>query len=73
LPASSWLAAELAVERATDRDLQCLHALQTGVEGFHPDDKLDDYFANARQTLRRIVVLFVIHHSVVPWPPRFRW
>jgi hypothetical protein len=49
------LAAELAVERATDRDLQCLHALQTRVEGFHPDGKLDDYFANARQTLRRSV------------------
>jgi DNA-binding GntR family transcriptional regulator len=39
------LAAELAAERASERDLQRLRTLQTRMEGRHRDGKLDDYFA----------------------------
>jgi DNA-binding GntR family transcriptional regulator len=39
------LAAELAAERASERDLQRLRTLQTRMEGHHCDGKLDDYFA----------------------------
>jgi DNA-binding GntR family transcriptional regulator len=36
---------EFAAERATDNDLQRLRSLQTRMEGFYRDGKLDDYFA----------------------------
>lgn len=39
------LAAELAAERATERDLARLRTLQTRMEGHHRNGKLDDYFA----------------------------
>ena len=39
------LAAELAAERATGRDLQRLRTLQIRMEGFHQGGMLDDYFA----------------------------
>jgi len=39
------LAAELAAERATGRDLRRLRTLQTRMEGFHRNGMLDDYFA----------------------------
>jgi DNA-binding GntR family transcriptional regulator len=39
------LAAELAAQRATDRDLQRLRLLQTRMEKHHRDGRLDDYFA----------------------------
>lgn len=39
------LAAELAAQRATDRELQRLRLLQTRMESHHRDGKLDDYFA----------------------------
>ncbi len=39
------LAAELAALRATERDLARLRTLQTRMEGYHRDGKLDDYFA----------------------------
>lgn len=39
------LAAELAAERATERDLQRLRLLQTRMESHHRNGKLDDYFA----------------------------
>jgi DNA-binding GntR family transcriptional regulator len=39
------LAAELAAQRATDRELQRLRLLQTRMEKHHRDGRLDDYFA----------------------------
>ncbi|WP_131870237.1 MULTISPECIES: GntR family transcriptional regulator [unclassified Bradyrhizobium] len=39
------LAAELAAERATERDLARLRTLQARMEGHHRSGKLDDYFA----------------------------
>jgi DNA-binding GntR family transcriptional regulator len=39
------LAAELAAQRATERDLQRLRLLQTRMESHHRDGRLDDYFA----------------------------
>jgi DNA-binding GntR family transcriptional regulator len=39
------LAAELAAERATERDLARLRTLQTRMEGHHRNGKLDEYFA----------------------------
>ena len=39
------LAAELAAQRMTERDLQRLRLLQTRMENYHRDGKLDDYFA----------------------------
>ena len=39
------LAAELAAERATARDLRRLRTLQARMEGCHRDGRLDDYFA----------------------------
>lgn len=39
------LAAELAAERATERDLQRLRLLQARMENHHRAGKLDDYFA----------------------------
>ncbi len=39
------VAAELAAERATTRDLQRLRTLQVRMEGCHRDGRLDDYFA----------------------------
>lgn len=39
------LAAELAAERATLRELQRLRALQERMESYHRDRRLDDYFA----------------------------
>ncbi|HEY8337953.1 MAG TPA: GntR family transcriptional regulator [Tardiphaga sp.] len=38
------LAAELAAQRATERELQRLRLLQTRMEAFHRDGLLDDYF-----------------------------
>lgn len=38
------LAAELAAQRATERELQRLRLLQTRMEAFHRDGRLDDYF-----------------------------
>ena len=39
------VAAELAAQRATERELQRLRLLQTRMENYHRDGKLDDYFA----------------------------
>ena len=39
------LAAELAAQRATERELQRLRLLQTRMEQYHRDGRLDDYFA----------------------------
>ncbi len=39
------LAAELAAQRATDRELKRLRLLQTRMEGHHRDGRLDEYFA----------------------------
>jgi len=39
------LAAELAAQRATERELQRLRLLQTRMEKHHRDGRLDDYFA----------------------------
>ena len=39
------LAAELAAQRATERELQRLRLLQTRMEQHHRNGKLDDYFA----------------------------
>jgi DNA-binding GntR family transcriptional regulator len=39
------LAAELAAQRATDRELQRLRLLQTRMEKHHRDGRLDEYFA----------------------------
>ena len=39
------LAAERAAQRATGRELQRLRLLQTRMESFHRDGRLDDYFA----------------------------
>src|SRR3954469_11450029 len=39
------LAAELAAQRITERELQRLRLLQTRMENHHRDGKLDDYFA----------------------------
>lgn len=39
------LAAEFAAERATGNDLQRLRTLQTRMEGFYRDGKLEDYFS----------------------------
>jgi DNA-binding GntR family transcriptional regulator len=38
------LAAELAAQRATERELQRLRLLQMRIESYHRDGKLDDYF-----------------------------
>jgi DNA-binding GntR family transcriptional regulator len=38
------LAAELAAQRATGRELQRLRLLQARMEGYHRDGKLDEYF-----------------------------
>ncbi len=39
------LAAELAAQRATEKELQRLRTLQTRMETFHRERRLDDYFA----------------------------
>jgi DNA-binding GntR family transcriptional regulator len=39
------LAAELAAQRVTERELQRLRLLQTRMESYHLDGKLDDYFS----------------------------
>ena len=39
------LAAELAAQRMTERELQRLRLLQARMENYHRDGKLDDYFA----------------------------
>ena len=38
------LAAKLAAQRATERELQRLRLLQMSMESYHRDGKLDDYF-----------------------------